>query len=249
MNPDLAYSAAGFAAGALNALGGGGSFVTLPALVACGFSALQANAIGTVALLPGGYLAAWKYRTRLRRFDAVGTGVLGAASLVGGAIGACLLWRTPVRAFEGVVPWLVLVATVIFAAGPRLIRRPDGPREAGPIWLVAVQLVIGVYTGFYGGGAGIIMVAVWATCTRRDPLELNAMRMVMVPVANTAAAAVLLAAGLAMTRATMILCVTGALGSLVGASILMRLPARAVRHLIIAIGVAVSIGLFARELG
>src|SRR5262245_41246595 len=106
----------------MNALAGGGSFVTLPALVGVGFSALESNATSSVALFPGGALSAFVYRGGASTVRSVPISRLMMASIVGGICGALLLLWTPTSVFDRVLPWLLLTATIALAFGPRLIR-------------------------------------------------------------------------------------------------------------------------------
>lgn len=108
---------AGFAAGAMNALAGGGSFVTLPSLIAAGVPSVQANASSTVALFPGGVVSAWAYRDGLGPVGAVSLRPLVITTLLGGVIGAVLLVWTPTNAFDFVLPWLLLLATLALGFG------------------------------------------------------------------------------------------------------------------------------------
>src|SRR3954471_22494599 len=120
MSGDGVMAAAGFLAGAMNAVAGGGTFVTLPALTLAGLAPTIANASSTVALFPGTLASAWAYRDDVRPLEGVATGRLVMLSLVGGLIGAVLLLSTSERAFTRIVPWLLLAATIALALGPRL---------------------------------------------------------------------------------------------------------------------------------
>ena len=129
---------AGLLAGAMNALAGGGSFFTLPALVLAGVPALDANASSTVALLPGALASVWAWREDLRPIEGVSLRALLLTSLVGGLLGSLLLLLTPRAAFEAVLPWLLLWATVMFAVGRRLgealrrVTEGESPGAATP---------------------------------------------------------------------------------------------------------------------
>ena len=110
---------AGLIAGTMNAIAGGGSFVGFPAMVLAGLPPIAANATNTVALFPGTVASTWAYRRMLRDVAGIGLWVLAPVTLAGGIIGAILLLVTPGAAFDVVIPWLLLLATVTFAAGPR----------------------------------------------------------------------------------------------------------------------------------
>lgn len=130
---------AAFVAGALNAVAGGGSFLTLPALVFTGMPPVVANATGTVALLPGYLAGAWGFREDTAPPPGLSMRLLVALSLAGGAAGAALLLVTPEATFRRVVPWLLLAATALFAFGPWLRQRlaggvPSTPRPSRACW-------------------------------------------------------------------------------------------------------------------
>ncbi|MFC5396809.1 sulfite exporter TauE/SafE family protein [Bosea vestrisii] len=245
MNEGLAIALTGFTAAALNSLGGGGSFVTLPVLLAFGLSGPAANAVGTVGLLPGGMLAAWAYRSDLSPFPGLGLPALLSVSLIGGAAGAVLLIATPTPVFDALLPWLVMIATLAFAMAPWLRRlRRRASVNAGT--LLAVQAVLSVYTGYFGGGVGIMMVAVWSLVTSKTPHEANALRMLLVPAANAAAAGLFLMSGLAPLYHTSILLLAGLMGGWLGASAMKRLRPAALRYAIIAIGASLACVMFVR---
>ena len=159
---------AALVAGIVNAIAGGGTLLTFPALVAAGLSPIQANATSTVALLPGALSSMWGYRNELagaRRWAAL----FAIPSLIGGTLGAVLLLHTPSDAFDHIVPWLVLGATALFLAQRPMLRLVRGARphpgddvltsRPPSIALLAGQLLVGVYGGYFGAGIGILMLA------------------------------------------------------------------------------------------
>src|SRR5579863_4087225 len=147
-------------AGAQNALAGGGSFITLPALIAAGMDARAANITSTVALFPSQIVIGFTSRRGGSGFPELSLKALFAISLVGGAVGGVILLATPPSFFARLVPWLVLFATAVFAWG-NFIRKPAPPGEPHlPSWGVAiVQFLIAVYGGYFGGGIGFLMMA------------------------------------------------------------------------------------------
>jgi hypothetical protein len=143
---------AGLWAGVQNALAGGGSFVTLPALILSGMDALSANITSTVALSPGQVATGLAGRSMVRGAQSLSFRALFVISLIGGVLGAVLLLATPASIFERLVPWLVLFATATFAWGS--FDRKDSSVSAvtlGPLTAAAIQLVIAVYGGYFGG--------------------------------------------------------------------------------------------------
>ncbi len=138
---------AGFFAGGMNAIAGGGTFLTFPALVFAGVPSIIANASSTVALFPASFSAAWAYRHRLKEFEGVSILRMVVVSLIGGMLGAVLLLSTEQRTFDAVVPWLLLVATVSFTFGPRFAPHLQRLFQIGPVALMAIQFIISIYGG------------------------------------------------------------------------------------------------------
>jgi uncharacterized membrane protein YfcA len=162
-------------AGAVNSIAGGGTLLTFPALVGLGITPLVANATSTVALWPGSFASMLGYRGELSGALRWALG-FAVPSLLGGGVGAWLLLRTPPSRFEAIVPWLVLGATALFIVQPRVVAYVQKQRadtiagESGPAdrtaeklpspGVLALQFCVGVYGGYFGAGAGIIMLAV-----------------------------------------------------------------------------------------
>ncbi len=171
---------AGVAAGALNAMGGGGTFVALPALVAFGLSPVTANAVSRVALVPGAVASAWVYRGELAPTGATSTNALTAISVTGGGVGAALLLALPASSFDAAVPWLLALATVVLAFGRRISRvlstvqgRSVGMSSRA---VLIGQFFLSVYGGYFGGAVGIMMLALWSIGLGLDAADSNPMR-------------------------------------------------------------------------
>jgi uncharacterized membrane protein YfcA len=145
-------------AGAQNALAGGGSFVTLPALMLTGMDARAANITSTIALFPAQLATGWTGRKFVSGVGALSFGMLVAVSLAGGALGALLLLVTPPSFFARLVPWLVLFATAIFAYGSFMPRR-EGATHLSRWGAMTAQFFIAIYGGYFGGGIGFLMLA------------------------------------------------------------------------------------------
>jgi uncharacterized membrane protein YfcA len=144
MQTMLLLCGAGFLAGAMNALAGGGSFVSLPALIAAGVPSVSANASSTVALYPGSAASVWVYRDQMGRIEALPIVPSLIATLIGGLAGALLLLWTPSSLFDRVLPWLLLVATLMLSFGPQLGQALRKHFHAGPRVVVTIQLLLGV---------------------------------------------------------------------------------------------------------
>jgi uncharacterized membrane protein YfcA len=231
---------AGLIGGAMNALAGGGSFVTFPAMVYAGLPALIANASSTVALFPGALTSTWATRADLGGVGDVKLPVLLAISVAGGLSGAILLLATPVSAFDGIVPWLLLVATLAFSLGHRAGAALRRRVRVGPAAILVTQFVLGVYGGYFGGAVGIMMMAAWSLLATADLRRLTPARTFLVGMTNLAAIVCFVIAGKVSWPDTLVVLVGGALGGFGGAHLGRRLPIRILRGGIIAITVGMT---------
>ncbi|HEY4319170.1 MAG TPA: sulfite exporter TauE/SafE family protein [Herbaspirillum sp.] len=229
MDHILLLSAAGLIAGAMNALAGGGSFISLPALIAVGVPSVQANASSTVALFPGGLAGAWAYRDGLGPVGSVALRPLVIATLIGGLIGSLLLLWTSTTLFNFVLPWLLLVASLTLAFGRRLGEFLRRHWQIRPAAVLAIQFGLGVYGGYFGGAVGIMMMAVWSLLDNRDLKSLNAPRTLTVSVANAIAVLIFILADAVHWRETIVMLLAAIVGGYGGAQIGRRAPARVVR--------------------
>lgn len=237
---------AGLLAGAMNALAGGGSFVTLPALMFAGVPSVSANASSTVALLPGAAASAWAYRHDYRGFEQVSMRAMALVSLAGGFGGALLLMMTPSRAFDYIVPWLILIGSLAFTFGRQAGAWLRQRVQIGRRTLLAAQALLAIYGGYFGGAVGIMMMAVWSLFGADDLRALNASRTLLVGATNLVAVACFVAAKLVWWPQTLTMLAAAALGGYLGAYVGRRLPVRAVRVLISTFGFAMTALLFWR---
>lgn len=221
--------AAGLLGGAMNALAGGGTFATLPALIALGLPANTANATSNVALLPGAATSVWAFRDEIGPVGGVDPRLLGAITFVGGLAGSALLVATPTHAFDLIIPWLLLFAFVVIAVGRGAADALRSRVSIGRRTLIGAQALLGVYGGYFGGGVGLMTTAVYGLLAGVSPRALFAPRTLMLAIANAAAAIVFIASGLVNWRACLPMLVGAVLGGWVGAHVGKRLPAGAVR--------------------
>lgn len=238
--------AAGIWAGIQNALAGGGSFVTLPTLILAGLDPRAANITSTVALFPGQVATGFAGRSLVAGTNKVGFPVLLGISLAGGGLGAWLLLATPPEVFARLVPWLVLVATAVFAWGS--FRRPGAAAvgaDVGPILTCIFQFCIAIYGGYFGGGIGILMLAA-LTLAGMAVRHAGATKNVLAAAMNATAVAVLAFSGEVAWMLALALGAGSILGGLMGAWALHRVNETALRIAVIAIGVALTVGLFLR---
>jgi uncharacterized membrane protein YfcA len=246
MGSFLLLIGAGFLAGSMNAVAGGGSFVSLPALILAGLPSTVANASSTVALLPGTLASAWAYREDARPLPGVRIGLFLLISIAGGLVGAVLLLSTTAREFDGIVPWLLLVATLAFAFGGRVGAALRRRVHIGQGALLAIQAVLAVYGGYFGGGVGIMMLAAWGLMIQADLRALNPVRTVMVTACNAAAVVLFVVAGAVRWPETLATLAGALVGGYVGARVARRLPQPVLRGVIIAIAVTMTVVFFVR---
>ncbi len=234
-------------AGVQNALAGGGSFFTLPALILSGLDARAANIASTLALFPGQVTTGWVNRRLATGAQGLSFRVLVMLSLAGGVIGAALLLMTPSSFFARLVPWLVLFATALFAYGS-FVRRPaaSGGRNVGPRAAAVIQFLIAVYGGYFGGGIGFLMLAA-LTAAGLAVRTAGATKNVLAAVMNAAAVAIFVfTPGIPWTRVEVV--AAGAvLGGYGGALLLKRIDERLIRAFVVVIGLCLTVGLFLRQ--
>jgi uncharacterized membrane protein YfcA len=240
---------AGAVAGAMNALAGGGSFVSLPALIAAGVPPVLANTSSTVALYPGSAASAWAYRDSLGGVGDVPLRKLFFVTLLGGSAGALLLLLTPSRAFDFALPWLLLAATVALGFGRRIGEWVRAHCRVHPAVVMVLQFFLGIYGGYFGGAVGIMMVAVWGLLGSHDLKRMSGPRVLMVTVANTMAVIIFIGAGAVQWRETVVMLATASLGGYLGAVLGKRIPAPAIRFGTLALTVFITVTFFLRTYG
>jgi uncharacterized membrane protein YfcA len=237
---ELILLAAAFFAGAMNAVAGGGSFLTLPALIYAGVPPVAANATGTVALLPGYASGVYGYRQDLTPVGTLSLPLLSAVSLVGGLVGAGLLLVTPDSVFRGIVPWLLLLATGLFAFGNMLAQRLRSLGLHGNGAMLGTLFAVSVYGGYFNGGLGILLLAQLSLFGMTDLNAMNGLKNLFSAVL-TAIAVVAYAAGGAVEWPKALLMVVAAVaGGYVGARLGRKIPKPILRTGIIAVGLVMS---------
>lgn len=245
----LVMLAAGFFAGTLNAAAGGGSFVSIPAMIFVGLPSVTANASSTVALVPGTLASAWAWRHDFRTLHGIRLPVLLLISLAGGLAGALLLLATTQRAFDGALPWLLLVGTLAFAFGRPLGAALRRRVRIGRGTVLAAQVVLSIYAGYFGGGVGIMMMATWGLLGDLDIKAMSALRTVLVSVANLVAVACFVVAGSVHWPETLVMLVSAIVGGYAGARLASRVPDRVLRGFVILFSTAMTAVFFWRAWG
>ncbi len=245
---------AAFLAGALNSVIGGGSFISFPALLFTAMPPINANATNTAALWPGTVASTGAYRRVFSGEVRKLLPPLVLASLLGGLLGACLLLRTPQATFMRLVPWLLLVATLLFISSGRVsawIRersvRLTGSTRLATAGGVVLQLLIAVYIGFFGAGVGILVLAMLAVMGLQNIHAMNGMRTLLVSVANAAAIAAFVVAKAVVWPQALLMLVGAALGGYGGAHYAQKMDPKRMRQFVIFAGFAMSLYFFIRR--
>ena len=231
-------------AGALNAVAGGGSFLTLPALVFIGVPPVAANATGTAALLPGYASAAWKYRHDLRPLAGLSLPLIACLSLIGGAAGAALLLLTPDSAFRVMVPWLILVGTALFALGPWLLRRKGAARPTPRTVAMLAVLAATVYGGYFNGGLGILLLALFTLLGETSLNAMNGLKNIISFLLTIIAVAVYAAGGAVLWSEALPMMASATLGGYLGAAVGRKIPGPILRWGIVAVGLIMALLFF-----
>lgn len=236
---------AALAAGGLNAVAGGGSFLTLPALLAAGVPPVAANATGTVALLPGYLAASWGSRRELATPEGVSLLELLALALAGGAVGAALLTMTSDHLFASLAPWLLLAATGLFVLQPRL-RAWQGAQAhdaVGGIRPWIPLLLVCIYGGYFNGGLGILLLAALAHGGMGSLHAANALKNQISAVLTGIAVVIYAVGGAVHWGAALWMAVFTLIGGYAGARLARRVPAARLRLLIIVLGLTMAVAL------
>lgn len=239
---------AGALGGALNAVAGGGSFIAFPALLFSGVAPIAANATNTVALWMGVTASTGAYRKHLdisRRLMIP----LTITSLMGGIAGAYLLLHTPAQTFLRVLPWLMLGATLLFVFGSRLSRGSksgvahDATTSALTV-AVLYELVVAVYGGYFGGGVGILNLAMLAAIGMTDIHAMNALKVVLGGIINGIAVITFIVAGAVAWKQGTVMILGALLGGYFGAHYAQKLPSACIRGFVIAVGAGMTVYFF-----
>jgi uncharacterized membrane protein YfcA len=241
---------AGGLGGAINAVAGGGSFVAFPALLFTGVTPVVANATNTLALWVGTTASGGAYRQKLDIPRRVMIPLI-ATSVIGGAAGALLLIKTPAQTFLRVLPWLLLGATLLFAFGRRLTGRISAgiSRESsnqGVAGAAIFELIVAVYGGYFGGGIGIVNLAMLSALGMTDIHAMNKLKVILGAVINGVAAVAFVVTGFILWPQAGVMTVGAILGGYSAAHYAQKLPQAWIRAFVIFVGSAMTIYFFWR---
>jgi uncharacterized membrane protein YfcA len=234
-------------AGVQNALAGGGSFLTFPALLVFGMGARAANITSTVALFPGQLATGFAGRSHVQGAEGLSFKVLTLISLAGGAVGAVLLLETPESFFEHLVPFLVLFATAVFAWGS-FRRRGENERDRVRLparWAAIVQFAIAIYGGYFGGGIGMLMLAA-LTLAGLPVRNAGATKNVLAGVMNASAVLIFAFSRDVHWLAALAVAAGALVGGQVGAWLMFRVNERGLRIGIVGLGLVLTVALFVK---
>ena len=249
----LIVAAGAFMAGGMNALAGGGTFFSFPALLAAGIPPVMANASNTVALWPASLTSAWVYRKELEKHKSWVI-ALTIIAVIGGIAGGLLLLAVSNAAFMKMVPWLLLLATVLFAFSKQIsglvvrfksrlgiAHTDDQPHSPGGL---AFQFLVTIYGGFFGAGQGILTLAALSIQGVENIQELNALKNWISAVTYTVSALTFIIAGAISWPYTILMVVTATLGGFTGAHIAKYLPALWLKRLVVLVGSLLTVVYF-----
>jgi len=241
----LLIAFAGLYAGTQNTLAGGGSFITFPALLLAGLNPLAANMTSTIALFPNQITSALTGRNLAGGVGRLSLRTLFILSVVGGVAGALLLLNTPVSFFSRLVPWLVLFATAVFTWGSFRKKPLHAASEIPLPALAAIQFLIGVYGGYFGGGIGILMLSA-LTIAGQQVRMATATKNVLAMAMNASAVALFILSSQIDWYAALALAIGGIAGGFTGNWLLHRMPEKLLRGFVVLVGIVLTVWLFLR---
>ena len=231
-----------FLAGAINAIAGGGTLLTFPALLAV-LSPVSANGTSTMALLPGSIASAWAYRQDAAHPPRL-LWWLFLPSLIGGLIGTLLVTRTDERYFAMLIPWLILGASLLFTVQPlvaQLVKAGSLNHTIAQLTVLAfAQFLVSIYGGYFGAGIGILMLTALAYMGFSDVHQMNALKAILATLINGVAAALFFAEGRVEWRYAIPMALSAIAGGYIGARLSLRFKSASVRRVVIFIGFGIG---------
>lgn len=240
-------------AGALNSVAGGGGFIAFPALVYTRMDAIAANATNTAALWPGTVASTAAYRGQFGGEVRRWLMPLVVTGLLGGTFGAIVLLNTPQKTFLHLVPWFLLIGTLLFAFSQQItgwLRARTGhlgDSRVGVLGAALIQLLIATYIGYFGAGAGILMMAVFALMGVQNIHALNGLKTLLASVCNGMALLTFIVAGRVMWPQAILMIIGAALGGYFGAYYAQKMNPRTVRTFAVCVGLAMAAWFFVRQ--
>jgi uncharacterized membrane protein YfcA len=244
MSDFVLIATAAFFAGVLNAMAGGGSFLTFPALMYIGIPPIPANATSALAVFPGYLSSTLGFLQEIRAFDRKQLIKLVTLACIGGLAGAMLLLTTPSDVFRSLIPWLLLFATLLFSMGDRisryLNRAPEQQEKSSSLAVLAVS----VYGGYFNGGLGIILLALFSSMGFRDLNLMNGLKNGLSFILSAVSVTVFAIAGVVHWPEAIVMMVTATIGGYAGARLARRLPPQWVKNFVVLVGALMTIAFF-----
>jgi uncharacterized protein len=234
---------AGFLSGAVNAIAGGGTFLTFGALTLAGLPPISANATSSIVQFPGYVTSTLAYRREIAR-NWRGALVLCVVSIIGGAAGAIILLALDNPSFRALVPWLLASATIMFAAGPWLKPKTSSEHPVNTPASFLGQLVTAIYGGFFGAGMGIMMLAVLGLTAGGSYHHLNALKNLLAMVIAAVAIVIFVGGGVVGWPQALVMLPAGAAGGYTGVWLARRVPQMVMRLIVVAVGAALTVYYF-----
>lgn len=234
--------------GVANALAGGGMFVVFPALLLAGVASVKANATASLVLLPGAMISAWVYRRTLAGQTRREILQLVLVSLAGSAVGSVLLLSTSNGIFSNLVPWLLLIAAIVFTLAPRLRALAEkSARRRSAVALLTGQLIVSVYGGYFGAGMGVLMIALFLVASSMNVQSANGIRLICATAVNLLAVSLFAWRGALDWHLGLPMLAAGSAGGYVSALLIRRLKENAVRVAVLIYAWGLTAYFFAHE--
>lgn len=249
---------AGILGGMLNALAGGGSFITFPALILAGVPPILANATSTAALLPGYIASTWRFKRDIEFPAGLSCAAMVIVTLSGGSLGAGVLLHTSEQVFSTLIPWLILFATILFVVGPRVndsrihsLQRSTNSRSGlclrQPLAIFCLFAVC-VYGGYFNGGLGIILLAVLGLMGQTNLLGMNGLKNLVSSFLTAIAVVVYAIGGVIVSKQFLVMGAAAIVGGYFDAALAYRISKQALQVIIVSVGLFMSASFFLMKL-
>jgi uncharacterized membrane protein YfcA len=232
---------AGLGAGIINAIAGGGSFLTFPALVFTGVPTIAANATSALAVFPGYLSGALGFLKELKTHPARQIGALIGLSILGGVLGSLLLLVTPASVFSFVIPWLLGFATLLFAFGKQVSAWAASRSGQGGVMGHMATLIVCIYGGYFNGGLGIVLLALFSALGMRDLNLMNGLKNLMSFTLSGASVVTFAVAGIVVWPQAVVMMIAATVGGFIGAKLARKMSTQLVRTIVVAIGVTMTV--------